>query len=116
MAKFTDSVRESAALHVTGLGGVISLHSADPGVTGAAEISGGAYARLTTTWSGGVADGVVAGSQVEFDAPNDAVTVTHIGCRSSSGTFLWSSAITAVTLPALSKFRVTPSFSVPQGS
>jgi len=114
--KFTDSVRETAALAVTAMGGLISLHTADPGVTGASEVAGGAYARLTTTWAGGAVDGVVQGSQVEFDAPASATTVTHIGCRSAGGTFLWSSSITSTTLPASSKFRVTPSFSVPQGS
>src|SRR5436190_2118239 len=81
----TNATREAAALAVTGLGDRISLHTADPGTTGASEASGGspAYARQTTVWTGGASDGSVAGSQVTIDAA--AGTYTHWGVWTTGG-------------------------------
>lgn len=56
----------------------ISLHSADPGGTGASEVTGGGYARIAPTYAaaaGGVAE-LSAG--LDFATPADQ-TVTHIG-------------------------------------
>lgn len=106
---FTNPVKEAAALAVTALGASISLHTADPGTTGSSEATGGspAYARKTTTWTGGTADGIVAGSQVTFDAP--AGTYTHMGCWNGS-TFLWGLPLSSsVTLGAQGQILVTPS-------
>lgn len=85
---YTTATKESAALAIAALGDRISLHTADPGTTGASEVTGGspAYARKTTTWSGGASDGSVVGSQVTFDVP--AGTYTHIGIWSAGGTFI----------------------------
>ena len=41
---------ENQALVTTGFG-YVSLHTADPGTTGASEVSGGAYARVAVTWT-----------------------------------------------------------------
>ncbi|KDE14267.1 hypothetical protein [Rhodococcus aetherivorans] len=115
MAKFTDATRESLATHLSSLGAVLSLHTADPGTTGGSEASGGSYARKTTTWTPGASDGSVAGSEVEFDVP--AGTFTHIGCWNTAGTtFLWSQSITSATFGAAAKLRVTPTLNVPQGT
>lgn len=56
----------------------LSLHTADPGTTGANEATGGspAYARKTTTVT--AAGGVGTSTQVTFDVP--AATYTHFGC------------------------------------
>lgn len=104
---------ESVALAATGLGASISLHTADPGTTGTAEATGGGYARKTTTWAGGASDGVVSGSQVEFDVATG--TYTHYGVWNGS-TFLWSEALTPqATFTFAAKFRVTPTVTVPSG-
>lgn len=60
----------------------ISLHTSNPGSTGANELSGGspAYARREGTWSA-PSDGSVS-AVADFDVP--AATITHIG--------LWSAA------------------------
>jgi hypothetical protein len=61
----------NAALNgVKALGNYISLHTADPGVTGASELAGGSplYARKQTTW-GTPANGVLTGSAQTFDVP-----------------------------------------------
>lgn len=47
----------------------ISLHTADPGTTGANEVTGGTYARVATTW-GTVSNGSYTGSQVTINVPS----------------------------------------------
>lgn len=109
----TNATKETAALAVTGIGNTISLHTADPGTTGANEVTGGtpAYARKTTTWTGGTADGVVTGSAVVFDVP--AGTYTHLGVWNGS-TFVGGAALSASTgaLPGQQTVTVTPTVTV----
>lgn len=109
----TNATKEAAALAVTGLGNTISLHTGDPGTTGTNEATGGspAYARKSTTWSAGTADGVVTGSPVVFDVP--AGTYTHLGIWNGS-TFVGGAALSASTgaLPGQQTVTVTPSVTV----
>lgn len=113
---FTNATKEAAALAVTGLGAYISLHTADPGTTGASEVTGGspAYARKLTTWTGGSSDGSVSGSAVVFDVP--AGTYTHIGVwtASTSGTFVGGFALASSTgaLPGQATVTITPTVTV----
>lgn len=109
----TNATKEAAADAVIALGAYVSLHTADPGTTGASEASGGspAYARQQTTWSAdAVDDGVRTGTQVTIDAP--AGTYTHVGLWSaaSGGTFIGGTAITSTTLSAQGQIRVTPTY------
>lgn len=111
----TNATKESAALNITGLGTWISLHTADPGTTGASEATGGspAYARKATTWTGGASDGSVPGSEVTIDAA--AGTYTHFGVwtASTSGTFVGGGALaSSVTLGAQGQVKVTPTATV----
>jgi hypothetical protein len=106
-----NATRESAALNVTGLGAAISLHTADPSTTGGSEATGGspAYARKTTTWTGGASDGSVVGSEVTIDAA--AGTYTHWGVWSatSGGTFIAGFALSSsVVLGAQGQVKLTP--------
>lgn len=75
----------------------LSLHTADPGDTGASEVSGGSYARQgPVTFDAPVAGESDNANAVEFlDMP--AVTVTHFGLFTavSAGTFLWGVALDA---------------------
>ena len=66
----------------------ISLHTADPGVSGANEVVGGSYARQSVTWaaaSGGVKSN---SAQLVFQVPS-GTTITHVGGwdASTSGNF-----------------------------
>lgn len=111
MAGFTASARETAALAVTGMGNWISLHTTDPGITGAAEASGGApaYARKQTTWAGGAVDGSVPGSQVTFDAPAGTYGFASQWTASTAGTFISSWALnTPAVLSGQGQVLVTP--------
>ena len=66
---------------------VYSLHTADPGTTGASEVSGGspAYARKTATGFPSASSGSSTNSTVTFDVPT-STTITHWG-RWLSGAF-----------------------------
>lgn len=112
MAIAVNATKEALATEYTSLGSWISLHTADPGSTGASEATGGspAYARKQTTWTAGASDGVSNGSQVTFDAP--AGTYTHVGIwsLSSAGTFIDKVAISAVTLGAQGQILITPTY------
>lgn len=57
----------------------LSLHSANPGSTGASELSGGspAYARKTPTWSAAATGSKALSGTVVFDVP--ASTVAFVG-------------------------------------
>lgn len=89
----------------------LSLHTADPGTTGANEATGGspAYARKAITWGATDASGDTVGTEVVFDAP--AGTYTHAGYWSGDATpvFRGSSALSPnQTLGAQGQVKVTP--------
>lgn len=90
-----------------------SLHSADPGATGASEISGGtpAYARKAVAFN--AAAGAVIGqttSDPVFDVPAGA-TVAFVGYWSGEGTpvFLASDAVTSETFGAQGTYTLQDS-------
>lgn len=92
---FTLVEKEAAAVYLGSRVGYVSLHTADPGTTGANEVTGGspAYARKPVTFTGGSVDGTVSGTAVIFDTP--AGTFTHIGLFDSAtgGTFRGGQAL-----------------------
>ncbi len=105
------ATREALAVEYSTLGDWISLHTGDPGTTGADEASGGGYAREQTTWSAGASDGEVTGTQVEITAAAD--TYTHIGINTavSAGTFRDSYELPApVVLTIAGTVKVTPTY------
>jgi hypothetical protein len=57
-----------------------SLHTADPGDTGASEVTGGApaYARKAITWNAAAAGVLDSSVAPVFDVPA-STTVTHVG-------------------------------------
>ncbi len=76
-----------------------SLHTADPGATGASEVTGGtpAYARVAITWTAGATDGVYTGAlATPFDVPANT-TITHIGLwtAATAGSFVDKAALPA---------------------
>lgn len=95
-------------------GNSISLHTADPGTTGANEISGGspAYARQTTAWGSAVA-GVCTGSLCQFNVAG-SIAVAYFGVWNGS-TFLWGQALSpGATLNAQGVLDVTPIYTYSQ--
>ena len=86
--------KNAAAPAVTAV--YVSLHTADPGDTGASEVTGGSYIRKVATFDV-AASGATANSGNITWTGMPAVTVTHVACwdAESSGNCLWSGALTA---------------------
>lgn len=89
----------------------ISLHTADPGTTGASEATGGspAYARKQTTW-GAASNGAITGSEVTIDAAQGTYTHAGIWSAETGGTFIDKVAITSTTLGSQGQIKVTPKY------
>lgn len=114
--KMANDVREALALELSTLGATFAANTADPGTTGASEVTGGTYARKTLTWSGGAVDGDVIGTELEFDIPA-GTTVTHLSCYNGT-TFRWSHPLQnpAEFTTTGGKLRVPVTLRVPQGT
>lgn len=67
----------------------MSLHSGDPGSTGADELVGVEYSRQSVTWGTPSGGEVSATAPVEFGVPA-ATSVTHVGFRDGSDNWLGS--------------------------
>lgn len=94
----------------------ISLHTGDPGTTGANEVTGGNYARVkvnrdrsTPPYWGAASDGSMANvGAITFAQGGGDAVVTHFGVNSEStgGTFLRGGTCTNFTYSS----NVTPEF------
>ena len=88
----------------------VSLHSADPGETGANEISGGGYARQQVTFNA-PSGGSMTNSNLLRWNNMPAVTVTHVALwdAPTAGNCLWTGALTtSVTVSAGASFEIAP--------
>lgn len=114
MAIAVNASKESLATAYTTLGSYISLHTGDPGSTGASEATGGtpAYARKATSWTAGAVDGVATGSQVTIDVPAGTYTYAGIWNAATGGSFVDKVLITATTLGAQGQILVTPTITI----
>lgn len=88
MAIATTTQRENLAVAYGNNATYASLHTADPGTSGASEVTGGTYARKPLTWAAGAVDGVITASAT-FDVPA-GVSVAYAGLTTAAtaGTFL----------------------------
>jgi hypothetical protein len=84
MAIAVTVTQESLAGSYAALATHASLHTADPGTTGANEVTGGspAYARVAITWTAGASDGVYTTNTLTFNLPA-STAVTHVGLWSA---------------------------------
>jgi hypothetical protein len=76
----------------------VSLHSGDPGTTGASEISGGSYARLAPSYAAASADQAELSSSLAFSVAA-GTSVAYWGAWAGS-TFVAGAATTAATFTA----------------
>lgn len=74
----------------------VSLHTADPGETGASEVAGGSYARQQAAFSAAAAGATENTGIIDFTGM-PAVTLTHAGIWDAlaAGNFLWGGALLA---------------------
>ena len=97
---------------IAGAGTWISLHTADPGTTGASEVTGGTYARKQTTWAA-ASNSASTGSAVTVDVPA-GTTITHWGISSAvtAGTFYYGGTLPAPeTFGSNGTYSLTPTLS-----
>jgi hypothetical protein len=93
-----DAAKNAMLDHFGTLASYVSLHTADPGSGGAAEVTGGtpAYARKTVTWNAATGANLDNNANPVFDVPG-STTVTHCGLWSAAtgGTFYGGFALSA---------------------
>lgn len=109
---FTTASKDTAVNALTALGSYISLHSSDPGTTGASEIAG--VSRQQTTW-GSSSSGTANGSQVTFSSvPAGTYSYYGVWTAASGGTFRWGFALSpGVTLSDVGTVLMTPRVTFP---
>jgi hypothetical protein len=88
--------RNAAAAGMAGVAGYASLHTADPGTTGASEVAGGTYARKAVTWAAASGGSDSTSASVQFNVPA-GTTISHCGLWSalSGGTYYGGGALSA---------------------
>lgn len=92
---FTNTSKDAALTAIGAAATYISLHTADPGTTGASEVSGGSYARVQTTW-GTAAASSMAGSQVTINVPaSTTIGWWGVWTAATAGTFYEGGALPA---------------------
>jgi hypothetical protein len=66
----------------------VSLHTADPGTTGASEVTGGTYARVAVTWAAPSGGAVANSGALSINLPA-STTASYFGVwsASSAGTY-----------------------------
>jgi hypothetical protein len=109
MADFPTGSSNTAVASVTALNGFLSLHTADPGTTGASEVSGGSYARQSITWAAASGGTQLSSNGQTFTNMPSAAGNLWIGLWTlvSAGVFGWGDATAAVTGPIPSGATVT---------
>lgn len=94
-----DAAGEAVLSHTTTY--YLSLHTADPGTTGANEVTGGSYARQAITvaaWSGGSTSSTDAQSFTGMPSVSGDLWI-GVWSASTAGTFVWGDPNSAVTGP-----------------
>ena len=94
MAGLTTGSKNTMLTALSGSVTYFSLHTADPGTSGTAEVSGSPYARKAASWAAAANGTVATNANTAFDVPG-STTITHLGYWSAvtSGTFLGSRAL-----------------------
>ena len=72
----------------------VSLHTADPGTTGASEVTGGSYARVAVTWNAASSGSVTNSGALSLNLPA-STTASYFGVwsASTSGTYYIGGAL-----------------------
>lgn len=95
---FTSATRDAVmdGTSIAALCTHVSLHTADPGGTGASEVTGGSYARMALSWAAAAGGSKTLTAAVTLQIPA-GTTITHFGywSASSGGTFRGGGALDA---------------------
>jgi hypothetical protein len=103
MGDFPSGSSNLAVAAVTGVAGFLSLHTADPGTTGANEVTGGSYVRQAITWNAASGGEQTSSDGQTFPNMPSVAGNLWIGLwgASTSGTFYWGDPTAAVTGPVV---------------
>lgn len=82
-----------------------SLHNADPGDTGASELSGGTYARKPITWNAAATRNLDSSNEPLFDVPAGGA-VRYFGLWTSAGVFLGSGQLVEEIFAQAGQYRL----------
>lgn len=95
----SNSTLQAMYVATKALGQWVSLHTANPGTTGASEVTGGTYARVQAVLPTG-ANGTGTAPSIDINVPA-GVEVQYVGVWSAAtgGTFIGGSAVLNPTLP-----------------
>lgn len=101
-----DAIFNATAFNLAG-NPYISLHTGDPGTTGANEVAGGSYARVQVPFNAAASRSVKNTSSFSFTSM-PAATITHIGVWSalSGGNFIAGGPL-SVSIPVAALGTVT---------
>lgn len=98
MAGYTNAGKVVALTALGQAAKFISVHSTDPGTTGAGELTGGtpAYARQAATWTTPTTDTLTLANQPLFNIPPSS-TAAYVGfyTAATGGDLLWSRPLPA---------------------
>lgn len=109
MAIAVTTTKNSVADSYAALSTYASLHTANPGTTGASELTGTGYARQAITW--GAASNGVKTATVTFSVPAGS-TIVGLGLWSAAtgGTFRDGVTVTSQTFAQAGSYAVTLTF------
>ena len=81
---------------IAAVAGYVSLHTGDPGGTGANEVVGGSYARQAGTWNAASGGNLDNSNAPSFSVPA-STTVSHFGLWSAptGGTYYGSGSLSS---------------------
>lgn len=87
------TTEENQALSTSGWS-FVSLHTADPGTTGASEVTGGSYARVAVSWNAASGGSVTNSGSLSINLPA-STTAAYFGIwsASSAGTYYIGGAL-----------------------
>ena len=92
---YTDTSKDAALDGIGSAATYISFHTSNPGSTGTAEVAGGSYARVQTTW-GAASVSSKAGSQIISNIPaSTTITFWGLWTAVSGGAFHYGGALLA---------------------
>ena len=90
----TSVTEQNQALVTTGWA-YVSLHTADPGTTGASEVAGGTYARVAVAWNAPSGGAVTNSGALSINLPASTTAAYYgIWSASTAGTYYIGGALT----------------------
>ena len=86
----------------------VSLHTADPGTTGASEVAGGSYARVAVSWNAASGGSITNSGSLTINLPA-STTAAYFGIWSavSAGTYYIGGALSPSVTTGSSAGTVT---------